>query len=111
MTTSSKSVWKLVAWFVAVAVLSGVTAGAVERSESNFDRPKAAARHDDSGWVSVGLSKGEPHFFEKTGTSSCSSSCCSAYASCSGSASTSCSSSGCSASCSSGLEVSISCDN
>jgi hypothetical protein len=98
MNTSKALLFKLVICLVLLAfALGGATAGAAGKPGSDA--------------VSTSKSNGRPFSSLEKDASSCSSSCCSASASCpvSGGATTTCTSSGCSADCAGGAHADTSC--
>jgi hypothetical protein len=105
---------KFVACLAVLAFLLGsVIASAAGRDERMSKEPRTAQKPVKAESIFTGPYKGEPHFFkeflQERQISDCSSSCCTAHASCNGIATTSCSASSCTASCSSGTSSTYTC--
>ncbi len=99
MRVSRAPLFKFAACFAMLAFLLGVTpAGSAEREE-RAKEPRSVQKPVKRESLYTGPYKGVPFFFNKRTVSQCSSSCCTAYASCNGPASTSCSEAGCTATC------------
>jgi hypothetical protein len=100
MRFSRLPLFKFVACFAVLAFLLGVaTAGAAEREGKASKEPREVQKPRKVESIYTGPYKGVPFFFKLQNVSDCSSSCCTAHASCNGAANTSCTETSCTATC------------